>query len=126
MTALTLTVGICLSVYAGQKTPVCPRECYTYEVPYTIAPPDIIDITAYRLECRSPHTRRLAAQQLCGEHLVRPDGTLSLGPFGSVYITGMTVGQCRMVIERHLSQFSVEAEIWVRIRPYKASFGPPG
>src|SRR5262249_4872497 len=29
-------------------------------------------------------------QQIRGEHLVRPDGTISLGTYGGVYVTGMT------------------------------------
>ena len=43
-----------------------------------------------------------AKQPIAGEHLVRPDGTVSLGTYGSVYVTGMTVNEIRMVVEARL------------------------
>jgi polysaccharide export outer membrane protein len=44
-------------------------------------------------------------QQIAGEHLVGPDGTINLGTYGSVYVTGMTLEQAKAAIEKHLSQF---------------------
>ena len=32
-------------------------------------------------------------QQVSGEHLVGPDGTVNLGTYGSVYVTGMTLAE---------------------------------
>src|SRR5690606_31520697 len=32
----------------------------------------------------------LGAQQISGEHLVGPDGSVNLGTYGSVFVTGMT------------------------------------
>jgi len=42
-------------------------------------------------------------QHISGEHLVRPDGTVSLGTFGSIYVAGSTLSQVERVIERHVS-----------------------
>lgn len=42
-------------------------------------------------------------QYIAGPHLVRPDGTVSLGIYGGVYVTGMTLQQARNAIEQHLS-----------------------
>jgi polysaccharide export outer membrane protein len=44
-------------------------------------------------------------QQISGEHLVGPDGTISLGLYGNVYVTGMTRLQAKATIERHLTQY---------------------
>ena len=44
-------------------------------------------------------------QQIAGEHLVGPDGTINLGTYGSVYVTGMTLEQAKTAIEKHLGQF---------------------
>jgi protein involved in polysaccharide export with SLBB domain len=50
-------------------------------------------------------------QQIRGEHLVRPDGTISLGSYGAVYVTGMTIPQAKCAIEDHLAQFLLNPEI---------------
>jgi polysaccharide export outer membrane protein len=44
-------------------------------------------------------------QQIVGEHLIGLDGTVNLGSYGSVYITGMTLVEARAAIERHLSKY---------------------
>jgi polysaccharide export outer membrane protein len=44
-------------------------------------------------------------QQIAGEHLVGPDGTINLGTYGSVYVTGLTLEESKNAIEKHLSQF---------------------
>ena len=43
-------------------------------------------------------------QEISGEHLVGPDGTVNLGVYGNIYITGMTIPEARAAIERHLSE----------------------
>jgi polysaccharide export outer membrane protein len=59
-------------------------------------------------------------QQVRGEHLVRPDGTVSLGTYGCVYVTGLTLCQAKLAIERHLSQFLVDPEISVDVFAYNS------
>jgi polysaccharide export outer membrane protein len=59
-------------------------------------------------------------QQLRGEHLVRQDGTISLGTYGCVYVTGMTIPQAKLAIERHLSQFLLEPEVSVDVFAYNS------
>jgi len=44
-------------------------------------------------------------QQIAGEHLVGPDGTINLGTYGSVYITGLTLNEAKAKIEKHLAQY---------------------
>ena len=44
-------------------------------------------------------------QQVAGEHLVGPDGTINLGTYGSVHVTGMTLEQAKEAIETQLGKF---------------------
>ena len=64
--------------------------------PYIIEPPDILLI-------ESPYA--LPDQPIGGEHLVRPDGTVGLGTYGSVQVAGLTLDEAREVITTHLLQF---------------------
>jgi polysaccharide export outer membrane protein len=54
-------------------------------------------------------------QQIAGQHLVGPDGTVTLGSYGSVPVVGLTLAQTKEVIERHLSQFLEDPEVAVDV-----------
>ena len=43
-------------------------------------------------------TQGLRDQPIRGQHLIRPDGTISLGIYGSVHVAGLTIEQARMAI----------------------------
>ncbi len=59
-------------------------------------------------------------QNIKGEHLVRPDGTISLGMYGSVFVAGMTLGQVKYVIENHLAAYLVEPQVSVDVFAYNS------
>lgn len=59
-------------------------------------------------------------QQTRGEHLVRPDGTISLGSYGCVNVTGLTLAQAKFAIERQLSQYLQDPEISVDVFAYNS------
>ncbi len=61
-----------------------------------------------------------ARQHIAGEHLVRPDGTVSLGVYGSVYIAGMTLDEAKALLERHLSAHIYRPEINVDVLAYNS------
>jgi polysaccharide export outer membrane protein len=61
-------------------------------------------------------------QQIQGDHLVRMDGTIGLGVYGSVYVTGMTLDQARRAIEAHLSQTLLEPEISLDVFAYNSKW----
>lgn len=44
-------------------------------------------------------------QQIAGEHLVGPDGTINLGTYGTVYVTGLTLAEAKAEIETHLGTY---------------------
>ena len=60
------------------------------------------------------------AQRISGPHLVRPDGTISLGTYGSVRVTGMTVAEARAAIEQHLTAYLQNPEISVDVQNYNS------
>jgi polysaccharide export outer membrane protein len=59
-------------------------------------------------------------QQTRGEHLVRPDGTISLGTYGAVYVSGMTLAQAKGEIEKHLAKFFLNPQIAVDVFAYNS------
>jgi polysaccharide export outer membrane protein len=61
-----------------------------------------------------------AKQQIAGEHLVGPDGTVTLGSYGSVSVVGLTLAQARQAIEDYLSQFLEEPEVSVDVFAYNS------
>jgi polysaccharide export outer membrane protein len=61
-----------------------------------------------------------AVQQIHGEHLVRLDGTISLGIYGSVRVTGMTIDVARAAIENHLSAYLVRPKVAVDVIAYNS------
>ena len=61
-----------------------------------------------------------ARQQIAGEHLVSPDGTVNLGTYGRVFVTGHTVDQARAQIEAHLSRFLIAPQIAVDVAGYNS------
>lgn len=61
-----------------------------------------------------------AAQRISGPHLVRPDGTISLGTYGSVRVTGLTLHEVRKVVEDHLSAYLQNPEISVDVQNYNS------
>jgi polysaccharide export outer membrane protein len=54
-------------------------------------------------------------QQVRGEHLVKADGTISLGTYGSVYVTGLTLYHAKLAIEHHLARFVQDPEVSVDV-----------
>jgi polysaccharide biosynthesis/export protein len=79
-------------VLLGPPVPRTPNELHKVSLPsYTVAPPDILLVES---------TRGLPTQPVRGQHLIRPDGTISLGTYGSVYVAGMTLDQVAAAVGR--------------------------
>jgi polysaccharide biosynthesis/export protein len=54
-------------------------------------------------------------QQIRGQHLVRQDGTVSLGEYGSVNVTGLTLPEAKTRVEEHLRQYLKDPEVTVDV-----------
>jgi polysaccharide export outer membrane protein len=88
------------SFVMGEPGPHCgraPNELHKISLPsYMIEPPDILIIE---------YTGPLIPDQVVrGQHLVRPDGTIGLGIFGSVPLAGLTLDQARYAIAEKLKE----------------------
>jgi protein involved in polysaccharide export with SLBB domain len=59
-------------------------------------------------------------QAVVGEHLVRPDGTISLGIYGDVYVSGLTLPQVKAAVEAHLSTQMHRPEVTVDVVAYNS------
>lgn len=59
-------------------------------------------------------------QQIRGEHLVRQDGTVSLGVYGEVPVAGLTAPEARVAIEAHLSRYLLRPEVSVDIAAFNS------
>ncbi len=99
MLILMASVG-CQTVRTPEEqlaaTPL-PRELHKMTMPdYVVSPPDLIIVEV--LEA-------LPGRPITGERLVRPDGTVTLGFYGDVYVTGLTVKEIKEKIIIHLRQY---------------------
>jgi polysaccharide biosynthesis/export protein len=61
-----------------------------------------------------------ALQQVTGEHLVSPDGTVNLGTYGSVYVAGMTLEQANEAIVEQLSRKLDQPQVAVSVFAYNS------
>ena len=74
-----------------------PRELDKVSMPeYVVEPPDILVVEV--LEA-------LPGRPITGEHLVQPDGKISLGFYGKVYVAGLTTDEIKEKIVLHLREF---------------------
>jgi polysaccharide export outer membrane protein len=60
------------------------------------------------------------ARQIAGQHIVRPDGTVGLGGYGSVHVAGMTLEQAKAAIEAHLSRHLYRPEVAVDVHAFNS------
>ncbi|MEA2630959.1 MAG: polysaccharide biosynthesis/export protein [Chloroflexota bacterium] len=71
-----------------------PRELNKVSMPdYVVEPPDLILVEV--LEA-------LPGRPISGERLVRPDGKITLGFYGEVYVAGLTISEIKEKIVLHL------------------------
>ena len=65
-------------------------------------------------------TQPQAKQHVSGEHLVRPDGTVSLGIYGNAHVAGMTLLQAKSRIEAQLASHIHDPEVNVDVLAYNS------
>src|SRR5439155_187221 len=61
-----------------------------------------------------------AAQRISGPHLVRPDGTISLGTYGSVRVSGLTLADVRRAVEAQLAEHLLDPQVFVDVQNYNS------
>ena len=79
---------------------VVPKELTVTPLPLvTVEPPDILRIDVKSVE--------KLTQPVRGEFLIRPDGTIHLGTYGSLNVAGMTLQQVKTSLTEHLKKQSL-------------------
>lgn len=74
-----------------------PREFTKVSMPdYVVEPPDLLIVEVLE---------SLPGRPITGERLVRPDGKISLGFYGEVYVAGLTTDEIKEKIVLHLRKF---------------------
>ncbi|HWG45123.1 MAG TPA: polysaccharide biosynthesis/export family protein [Gemmataceae bacterium] len=59
-------------------------------------------------------------QQTRGDHLVQMDGTITLGSYGCIPVTGLTLSQAKCMIEKHLSRWLLNPEISLSVASFNS------
>jgi polysaccharide biosynthesis/export protein len=59
-------------------------------------------------------------QQIRGQHLVKGDGTVGLGVYGSVLVAGLTLPEAKAAIQQHLQKYFQDPEIAVEVAGYNS------
>ena len=79
----------------GAQVSASPKEgAKVAQVAYIIEPPDLLTIELFK---------SLPDRPLSGERLVRTDGTVDLGFYGSCSVAGLSIDQARERVEQYLS-----------------------
>jgi len=74
-----------------------PREFNKTSLPpYVIEPPDLLIVEVLDA---------LPGRPIMGEHLVRPDGTVTLGFYGDVYVAGLSLPEAKEKVVLHLRKY---------------------
>ena len=73
-----------------------PHEGALFNLPYVVQPPDLVLVEV--LEA-------LPGRTISGERMVRPDGMISLGWYGDIKVSGLTLPQIKVAIIKHLRRF---------------------
>jgi polysaccharide export outer membrane protein len=82
-----------------------PREFDKVSMPdYVLEPPDLVIVEV--LEA-------LPGRPISGERLVRPDGKISLGFYGDVYVAGLTMPEVKEKIILHLRKYLTDAALGI-------------
>ncbi len=80
-----------------------PRESEMIALPlYVVEPPDMIRVDLHE---------SLPGRPIRGDRLVRPDGRISMGYYGQVYVAGLTVSEIKEKIILHLRKYLTEEQL---------------
>ncbi len=99
-------------VVNGQVVAYLPKVTIQGPRPaYAIEPPDLLTVEL---------VKSLPGRPLTGEHLVRTDGTIDLGTYGSVCVAGLSVEQARDRVEQFLSKMIRNPKVRLDVYSYNS------
>ena len=88
--------------------------------PYVVEAPDVLTIDVVKLESKAETS--VQTEKISGEHLVRPDGTIQLGQYGTVAVSGLTLTEAQTAIEKQLAHSFKEAQISLDVFTFNSKF----
>ena len=59
-------------------------------------------------------------QQIAGNHTIGADGYVTLGSYGRVYVSGLTIDECKDAVELHLSKHLDHPQVAVDVSAYNS------
>ncbi len=74
-----------------------------------------LDMVVHEPEVSVQLARVYGSQQVSGQYLVGPDGTINLRSYGLVRMTGLTVPEAQAALEKHLAKYLVAPELSVDV-----------
>jgi hypothetical protein len=81
-----------------------------------IEPPDILVVDGRIAAGKTVADKvRIGLETIRGEHQVRPDGTVHLGTYGTVFVSGLTCKQARQAMEKHLTPYLNGLEVSLEV-----------
>lgn len=83
---------------------------------------NVARLQAKKVEVTVTLAQSRGVQQITGQHIVRPDGTVNLGTYGSVYVAGLSLAQAKQAIEAHLANYLYRPEVNVDVYAYNSKF----
>src|SRR5262249_17854023 len=108
----------------AHDAPYVPREFEKRALStYVIEPPDILLVQGSK-------NIGLDIQPMEGQHLVRPDGSIGLGIYGSVFVAGMTIEQVRdsiaallkATVNKNMTLERIKSELDVDVLAYNSKY----
>ena len=109
-----VAIGLALAVAMLRLEPMPPSGAQRASLgPYVIESPDVLTVELLG-------DRPAAGAWVSGEHLVTPDGNITLGTFGQVAVAGKTPDEARRAIKGHLSKQMEAPEVAVEVVAYNS------
>jgi protein involved in polysaccharide export with SLBB domain len=94
-----------------------PHEGAMIELTHRIQPPDLVLVEVLQA---------LPGRPITGEHLVMPNGKVSLGFYGEVHVAGLTAPQAKVKITHYLRRFLIDQALGlVEVRETDNAALPP-
>ena len=112
---MTRTLGLVLAALvtlAPWVETAAPHTRIAATPSYVVEPPDILELEVTGLSEQ--------AKAIQGKHLIRPDGTMTLGTYGPVFVAGLTLEDTRAAIAKHLAPHTAKKGV-LQVRASVAS-----
>jgi polysaccharide biosynthesis/export protein len=112
---LGIAIGLALNLRTMQRfVGLAANETSMRTLPtYRIEPPDVLSVEVLAGSVG-------ATPLVSGAHLVGPDGTINLGTYGQVVMSGKTLGEAREAVQQAFAQYAETPQVEVDVVSYNS------